>query len=56
MNKMNKFLVNANIFLDCLIIVFCIYGTFTGKTVEAWVLGLWVFIALANNIEKKLRE
>ena len=56
MNKINKFFVNVNIFLNCLMIVFCIYGTFTGKTVKALVLGLWVFIALMNNIEKKLRE
>lgn len=54
MNKMIRFLINVNIFLNCLILVLCIYWTFTGKTVEAWILGLWVFTVLAYNIEKKL--
>lgn len=45
-------LVKFNIVLDIILIVMCIVGMFIGWRPPAWMLMLWVFIALMNNIEK----
>ena len=45
-------LVKFNIVLDIIFIVICIVGMFIGWRPPAWMLMLWVFLALMNNIEK----
>lgn len=49
---MNKTLTIINIILDIIILVMCVVGTVVGYKVSAWVLGMFVFIALMNNVEK----
>jgi len=47
-----KTLALINIILDIILLVLCVVGTIIGKKVEPWVLGMFVFIALMNNINK----
>ena len=50
--KANKHLLTLNICLDIILIGLCVYGTIAGMKVQPWLLGLFVFLTLMNNIEK----
>ena len=49
-------LLKINIVLDIIMIVLCIVGTFIGWRPPAWLLMLWVAIALMNNIDDLHRQ
>ncbi|MBQ8713050.1 MAG: hypothetical protein IJ551_09585 [Prevotella sp.] len=47
-----KTLVLLNIILDIILLVLCVVGTIMGKTVQPWVLGMFVFYLLMTNLQK----